>query len=287
MDEFPDEDACFNAFVSMRTYPCTCGKEHKYRIKGTRLLSCACGHQISPFTGTILEKSRTPLKTWFYAIYLFSQSTHGVSAAELQRQLGVTQKTAWRMGHQIRKLMAEDNQVNTISNRDKEKLKGIVEADEAYFGGNSKNDIRKKNTGRGTSKAAIFGMVERGGRVKARKVDDVTSNTLMEMIAFNIKAGSKLMTDEFSGYRWAIRHGLFHHRVQHGKRHYGYRKGSLKVNTNTVESFWALFKGGVRGTHRFISRKYLQYYLDERVFHYNHRHERKRLFRILLERLPS
>ena len=269
--DFPTEEACFNFLVSQHTYPCPCGKEYKYRIQGTKLLSCTCGRQISPFTGTILEKSSTPLKTWLYALYLFSQSRHGVSAAELQRQLGVTYKCAWRMGHKIRSLMTEDNQMNTLYQKDHPMLEGTVEADEAYFGGDSRYDKKPNSFGRGTKKACMFGMVERDGRVRATVVEDVKGLTLMEYIACNIKTGSRLMTDEFKGYKWAIRHGLLHFRVNHKKRHYGYKKGPFNVNTNRIESFWSLFKNSVRGTHRWCSRKHLHRYLDERVFFYNHR----------------
>lgn len=286
MAEFPTEEACFKAFVSFKSYPCPCGKEYKYRIKGTKLLSCSCGRKISPFKGTILEKSSTPLKTWFYVIYLFSQSTNGVSAAEIQRQTGVTYKCAWRMGHQIRKLMAEDNQVNTLKTRTEKPLEGIVEADEAYFGGDSRYDVKDTKQGRGTKKATIFGMVERGGKVKAKIIPKADGLTLMELIACNVKLGSTLITDEFKGYSWAIRHGLIHHRINHSKRHYGRRLGLLKVNSNMIEGFWALFKNGCRGTHRYVSRKYLQSYLNEWVAKYNHRRSETHLFWVLLGRLP-
>lgn len=285
MQDFPNEEACFNYLIADKVYPCKCGLEHKYRIKNTKRLACSCGHQISPFKGTIIENSSTALSKWLFAIYLFSQSRNGVSAKELQRQLGVTYKCAWRMGHQIRTLMKVDNEVNTLDEKKVPKLRGVVEADEAYFGGNSRYDVGVKMTGRGTAKSAIFGMVERGGKVKAHVVPNVNGSTLMEFIACNIKMGSRLITDEFRAYKWAVRHGLIHLTINHGKRHYGYKVAGFKIHTNFVEGFWSIFKNGIRGTHRWCSRIHLQSYLNCAVFYYNRRNDKKHLFHTLLERV--
>jgi transposase-like protein len=137
--DFETDEACLDFIFKMR-YPggatCKCGANNKfYRIKKRKCYCCSdCGYQISPTAGTIFHKSETPLKSWLFAMFLISNSKNGVSAMELQRQLGVTYKTAWRMNHQIRKLMAGN----------KGKLMGIVEADETFIGGLSKNMHKSK-----------------------------------------------------------------------------------------------------------------------------------------------
>lgn len=271
--DFPDDKACFYTLISYLDIPqCLCGKEYKYKT-GTALM-CSCGKRIYPFKGTIFENSQTSLRTWLFAIYLFSQSKSGVSAAELQRQTGITYKCAWRMGHQIRKLMYQETT----------KLKGIVEADEAYFGGDSRYDRKITKTGRGTKKAIIFGMIERGGMVRAKIVTDISAFGIWKQISANIRPTARLMTDDYSGYKGALFAGMRHYTTNHKKRHYGYKIGKLSVHSNTCEGFWSLFKNGCRGTHRYISRKYLQMYLDQWCFQYNHRHSSVHPFWVLLKR---
>lgn len=272
--DFPDDKACFDTLISYLDIPkCPCGKEYKY--KSRTALMCSCGKRIYPLKGTIFENSQTSLRTWLYVIYLFSQSKSGVSAAEIRRQTGVTEKCAWRMGHQVRKLMYQDT----------EKLGGIVEADEAYFGGDSKYD-KKLNPGfgRGTKKACIFGVVERGGSVRAEVIQKVNAKTIWGLLVKYVKLGSCLMTDDYAGYRSALFAAMRHYKTNHSKRHYGYKIGDLSVHSNTIEGFWAWFKGGCRGTHRYVSRKYLQSYLDQWCFQYNHRHSAVHPFWILVKR---
>src|SRR5580658_8281921 len=161
-----------------------------YRIEAERAYSCQwCGHHLHPTVGTPFEDSRTPLQLWFYAIYLFTTSRHGVPAKELERQLGVTYKTAWRMAHLIRQHMEYvDGEFP---------LFGDVEIDETYIGGK-----RSGKRGRGAAnKAIVFGMLQRKGQIMTKIVPNCAGKTLHPIIAGNVKEGSTTHTDEFPTYR--------------------------------------------------------------------------------------
>ena len=132
---FPDDDACLDHLMRLRfgeTLTCPkCGQERRFtRLQKHPAYTCACGHHIHPMVGTPFQDSHTPLRKWFYAMYLFTTSRHGVPAKELQRQLGVSYPTAWRMGHEIRKYMAKVDGDPPLA--------GHVEADETYVGGRRK-----------------------------------------------------------------------------------------------------------------------------------------------------
>ena len=150
---FPTDEACLEEIKQLKfgdTLDCPkCGKNNRfYKIKGRMSYSCAfCRHQIYPLKGTIFEKSTTPLRDWMYAIYLMAQTRAGISAKQLERELGVTYKTAWRMFHQIRKLMASDS-------RD---LTGEVEIDEVYMHPNP----QRRSTAKKHNSQIVLGMVER------------------------------------------------------------------------------------------------------------------------------
>lgn len=280
-EDFPTEEACFDFLVGQNRYPCTCGGVHQYKIKGKRTLSCSCGRQVSPLKGTIFEGSKTSLRKWVFALYLFSQARNGISAEELRRQLGVTYKCAFRMGHKIRSLTSEGNKMNVIGKSTEPRLEGVVEADETYFG----HRKGRGKPGRGTSKAPVFGMVERGGRVRAKVVPNVKALTLLELLAFNVKVGSSLVTDELPAYNYVPLHGLWHYKIRHKTRIYGRTNSKgFKIHTNSCEGFWSHLKRHIRGTHVGVSQKYLQKYLDEQVYRYNHRLVKEHPFHDLLRR---
>jgi transposase-like protein len=185
-----------------------CGKHGKFsKISKQPAYQCAwCGNHIHPMVGTPFEKSRTPLQKWFYAMYLFTTSRHGVPAKELQRQLAVTYKTAWRMGHEIRKYMGNVDGDPT--------LYGDVEADETYIGGRP----RYRNTtkpGLGAKKTAVFGAIERGGRVRTNVIEKSTGSALEREVDQAIVAGSRVFTDEWSGYNKLSQMGYKHFKVNH------------------------------------------------------------------------
>ena len=216
--------------------------------------------------GTLFEDSHTSLQSWFYAIYLFTTTRHGVSAKELQRQLGVTYKTAWRMGHQIRKHMAEVNGNGPLS--------GIVEIDEVMIG--------SKKTGRhtpnATGKTILLGMMERSGSVMVKAVSDTRNQTLHPVIEQNVAKGSELHTDMWQGYKSLKQVGYTHKAIKH---HSGvYAKDGVHVNT--LEGYWSHLQRAIRSTHVFVSGKYLEQYAAEFSFRFNLRKSPSLMFPALV-----
>lgn len=183
--KFPTDESCLNHIFDIRFgqgHECPkCERSAKwYRIKAERAYSCQhCGHHIHPTVGTPFEASRTSLQSWFYAIYLFTTSRHGVPAKELQRQLGVTYKTAWRMGHKIREHMANVD--------GDEPLSGEVEIDEAYIGG---KQTRAEQRAEGSNKTIVIGMVERDGDVHTEIIPDVKRRTVESAITRTVTTDS-------------------------------------------------------------------------------------------------
>lgn len=269
--EFPDDDACLDYIYQVRfgEKPCPeCGRKNTmYRVKNRKCYACSfCAYQIHPTAGTIFHKSSTPLTDWFYSLFLFSSARNGVSAKELQRQLGVTYKTAWRIAHQIRSLMTQG----------RDPMDGTVEMDETYIGGK-----RRGSRGRGADgKTAVAGIAQRGGRVKVMKVDNVKASTLMPILRESVKLGSVVMTDEFPVYNRVEKNGYLHEVVQHGIKEYV--RGN--AHTNTIEGFWSQVKRSISGTHHAVSQKHLQSYLNEFVYRYNHRKSFSPMFHLLLAR---
>jgi transposase len=200
--DFPDDDACLEYIFNQRygkDYECPkCHKRGFYRNRGRKSYSCAwCGYDISPLAGTIFHKSPTSLKNWFFAIFLMSTSKNGVAAKEIQRQTGVTYKTAWRMMRQIRKLM---------DSVDSTKLEGTIEVDETYIGGK-----RQGKRGRGAEgKSIVFGMAEREGEVRAEVVTNAKAKTLINIIRKNVEEKSHIMSDEFQSYEDIAHYGFSH-----------------------------------------------------------------------------
>lgn len=261
---FPDDDACLDHLMKLRfgeSLDCPkCGKHGKFsKIKKMPAFQCAwCGHHIHPMVGTPFEKSRTSLQKWFYAMYLFTVTRSGVSAKELQRQLGVTYKTAWRIGHEIRKYMGEIDGDSGLS--------GHVEIDETFVGGKN-NELGKP--GDGSKKVAILGMVQRGGDIITRVVPNTRSKTLHPHIAEHIIKGSTVSTDQYRVYRSLNEKGYKHSSVNHARGEYV--RG--EVHTNTIEGFWSHFKNSIRGTHKSVSRQHMMNYLHEFEFRFNLRRD--------------
>jgi transposase len=196
-----------------------------------------------------------------------------VSGKELERTLGVTYKTAYRMGQQIRRLMAKANGF--------EMLVGHVELDEAYVGGRRSGGKR----GRGApGKTIVMGMAERGGRKATAVIPDIRKDTLRGVTLENVEPGSTVSTDELMSYGLLTGDGYEHGVVKHGAKefaYYDYRTGA-NHHTNTVESFWKLFKASARSTHIHVSSKHMQKYLDEFTFRSNHRAMVNGMFDLLI-----
>lgn len=223
--------------------------------------------------GTIFEKSSTSLHLWYYAMYLMASTRCGISAKQIQRETGVTYKTAWRMFRQIRSLLCEDADT---------KLEGDgVEVDEMFVGGKRKGGSGRFLKG-DKSKTAVLGIVERKGRVIAKTIPDLTAETLCGTVREFVLPESTIFTDEFASYN-TLREGrrYQHHRINHASK--VYVMGN--VHTNTIEGFWSLVKRGIGGVYHQVSQKYLQSYLDEYSFRYNRRDQGNLIFTSFLKRV--
>jgi len=257
--QFPDDDACLDHLMRTRfgdKLDCPkCGKHGKFhRVKARPVYECQwCGHHLHPMVGTPFEKSRTPLQKWFYAIYLFTTTRSGVSAKELQRQLGVTYKCAWRMGHEIRKYMSAVDGDNELS--------GEVEVDEVYIGGKRALDQRMSN------KTVVLGMLQRDGEVQTQVIPDAKTKTVFPILNEQIAKGSSVYTDQSHTYRNLSAQGYAHEKVDHGRK--GWARG--KVSTNSLESYWARLQNSIKGTHVHVSAKYMDLYCDEFEYRFNMR----------------
>lgn len=232
---------------------CVERKDGKYRCH-------ECGNNFTVLVGTIFENTKLPLRKWFMAMYLISSHKKGISSVQLAQDIHVTQKTAWFILHKIRHLYGQ-----TV-----DKLGGKVECDEMYLGGKETNKHESKKVegtqGRSTkTKTPIFGMVEREGEVKALTVPNTKEKTLMPIIKQYVYEHSEIFTDELSSYSKLAENGYTHSIVHHYQKEYVVGE----AYTNTIEGFWAEFRRMVYGIYHFVSKKYLQRYLDEEVYRWN------------------
>lgn len=282
--EYPTDDACLEAIKNSRypggvTYCSDCGQERKlYRVAGRTAYACEAGHQFYPLAGTIFEKSTTALHIWFYAMYQMGSTRCGISAKQIQRETGVTYKTAWRMFKQIRSLLSEPDM----------QLEGsTIEIDETYVGGKRKNRHSSRGMrGRDNDeKTPVLGMVERGGRVIAKVTPNVKAETVYPIIEEKVLPKSIVFTDEYAIYdRLATpANGYLHRRIKHAEK--VYVMGD--VHTQTIEGFWSLVKRGIGGVYHNVGRNYLQTYLDEYAFRYNRRDQGNLIFAAILERVSA
>jgi len=271
--DFPDDDACLD-WLRNYLYPdgihckvCQTVTKH-HRVASRRSYSCdRCGHHEHPTAGTIFHKSSTSLRLWFYAIYLMASSRCGISAKHLERELGVTYKTAWRMFKQIRSLLVEDDV----------RLSGEVEADETYVGGVEKG--KRGRPGKDSNKTPVFGVVERGGKVAALVTSDASKATLQPIIHEHVLPKSLIFTDEWRAYDGLDGSREYvHHRIYHAEKVWVVGN----VHTNTIEGFWSLLKRSIDGAHHSVSAKHLQSYVDEYAFRYNHRDDAEPMFKAFL-----
>jgi len=232
-----------------------------------------CGHHLHVLAGTIFEKSSTSLHLWFYAMYLMTSTRCGISAKQLERELGVTYKTAWRMAHLIRhKLMEQGSEPLDSGNP--------IEVDEMYVGG------RRRGTRRGrpsadSHKVPVLGIVQRAGKVAAMTVPNVQRATLFPHIEKRVLPASTVYTDELAVYDTLAENRRYQHsRIRHKEHVYV----SGDVHTNTIEGFWSLTKRGIAGVYHSVSAKHLQGYLNEYAWRYNERHSPRAKFSTLLRR---
>jgi transposase len=284
---FPDDASCLE-WLRGYLYPdgihcklCERVTKH-HRVASRPSYSCdQCGHHVHPTAGTIFHKSPTSLKTWFHAIYLMASTRCGISAKQIERETGVTYKTAWRMFNKIRTLLQDDSGP----------LSGAVEMDETYIGG-----VRKGGAGRpmrgDKKKTAVLGIVERKGRVKAFAINSVSGAVLLSHTREHILPESTVYTDELPAYD-----GIAAIQRKDGSGNAGYRHRRIKhsskvyvvgdIHTNSVEGFWSLIKRGIGGVYHQVSQKFLQNYSDEYSFRYNHRHDLEPMFMTFLRQIAK
>jgi transposase len=277
--DYPDDDACLHRIFELRYTNLVCpkcdGDKPFTRVKNRRSYQCpSCGFQVYPTKGTIFEKSTTPLTHWFYAIYLQTTTRNGVAAKEFERQLNICYKTALRMAHQIKRLMA---------NKKIDKLTGIVEIDESYFGMKVANMTKKKRASMldedgklKDNKTGIMGFVSRDGEVRTEVMHG--GKTFKDRVRTNVSPTAWVVTDSHPGYDGLdiefFKHEMVNHFVGEYKRE--------DWHTNTVEGFWSQLKRTIKGTHIHCEARYLQLYADEVAFRYMHRKEPDQMFDIIL-----
>jgi hypothetical protein len=278
--DFPDDAACLD-WLREYLYPdgifcknCNAVTKH-HRVKSRPSYSCdRCGRHEHPTAGTIFHGSRTPLRLWFRAIFLMAQTRCGISAKAIERDLGVTYKTAWRMFHQIRALLCED-----VTDLD-----GDVEVDETYVGGKPRQRHWPNRSAQVKaamdSKVRVQGFVERGGRVKAIVNP---RQPLLGNVVEHVLPSAMVFTDEAAHYERLYASGYTHRRIHHAKKIYVFGD----VHTNTIEGFWSLVKRSIGGTYHNVSEKYLQMYLDEFGFRYNHRMDVQPMFQSFLQQIAK
>ncbi len=285
LTKFPDEKSCIDYYVKIRysggIYCPHCGSVKVYQRQRTpKVYTCKdCNNTFSVFKDTIFEHSSTDMRKWFYAIYLFLNGKKGISGCQLEREIGVTYKTAWRMLQQIRKAMGNVGNVEFFNT--------IIEMDETYVGGKPRKDndhdddnnpptLNKR--GRGTKKTPVIGVVDRVNKIAYARIampdkdgKKLTGKQLLNVLDKVSKDtnNNTVITDEFGGYNSLSGTKYIHLRVDH-QLAFSDHKGT---HTNTIESFWATLKRGVYGIYHHVSAEYMQRYVDEFCFRYNNRKE--------------
>ncbi len=295
MREFPDDKTCLEwlwhqrfANDSGETHCPKCDRQRKFhRVMSRPSYSCdTCGHHIHPTAGTIFHRSSTSLHLWFYAMYLMTSTRCGISAKQVERELGVGYKTAWRMCNLIRNQLMDQG--------DQSPLSGEVEADETWVGGKPKasatkrarREAKERGEARGYAmpvKTAVFGAVERGGRIRASVVPDSKAVTLAPKVRRYVVPEARLITDEWPGYTKVGREYVRHDKINHLDKVYV----SGDVHTNTIEGFFGNMKNGIRGNYHHVSPKWLQGYVNEYVWRYNHRADSRAMFQTLILRAAA
>ncbi|MBW0179295.1 IS1595 family transposase [Sediminibacterium sp.] len=261
--DYPNDDACLDKIFQLRFKGLICPKcestKEFTRVKNRRSYQCPnCSQQVYPTKDTVFEKTTTPLTYWFYAIFLQTTTRNGVAAKELERQLNVCYKTALRMSHQIKILMAN----NRLG-----KLTGKVQVDESYFGMKFDNMHSKKRATyynedgtRNDNKAGVMGFVTDDKKVIFEVMDD--TKTFKERVRKHVDPSAILVTDSHLGYKGLDINYLKHEVINHLQNEF--KRGEF--HTNGIENAWSNLKRTIKGTHIHVSVKYLQLYADEVAF---------------------
>lgn len=292
--EFPDDEACL-AHIWRERFSSDGEHAHCERCERERVFKryetadkrpawyCqACGFRIHPLKGTIFEKSSTSLFLWFYAMYLITSTRCGISAKQLERELGVTYKTAWRMFNLIRNQLMEQADVP---------LSGEVELDETFVGGKPREGDRRRQRAQAEArglapnwqdywdrKAVVFGAAQRSGRIRASVVPNSRASVILPLAREYVLPDTLIYTDEYKAYERLGKTGYRHRRIRHTAR--VYVEGD--VHTQTIDGFFGLVKNAIRGVHHGVSHKWLQGYLNEYVWRWDRRGRGYEMFRDLI-----
>jgi len=285
---FPDQESCIAQLEDLRWHgepecPYCKSKRSSKRQESQRHICNSCNRSYSVLIGTIFESTKLPLPQWFLAISLMLNAKKGLSARQLSRDLGVNRKTGWYLQMRIREAM-QDGDDGSLFN-------GIVEVDETYLGGKKANHSKKKRQERRDNKLQVTGMqdkqpviglLERDGRLKLQVIDKAHGKTIKPIVEQTISANATVVTDGFGGY--AGLNKIFREHQILNKEKEEYVRG--KYHTNTIEGFWTLLKRGIYGQYHKVSVRYLQCYLDEFTFKYNHRGNRQS-FNFLINKMAT
>ncbi|MGF1610235.1 MAG: IS1595 family transposase [Kiloniellales bacterium] len=249
-----------------------CGATDKlYRIKANpekriRHGLWKCGHCRKQFTvrmGTIFEDSKIPMGVWLWIVFHMCTAKKGISACEIQRQTGLSYKAAWFACHRIRLAMTKEPLLTKLGTGG-----GIVEADETFIGGKKKNNKHRRKPGsKACEKIAVLTLVDREGEARTFKIPDTKKGTLQGIISPNVDKSAVIMTDENPSYVGLDDRHKAHHAVNHSETFVR----AVIIHTNFAESYHALLKRSIIGTHHHLSEKHLHRYLREREFHWNRR----------------
>ncbi|RYE03223.1 MAG: IS1595 family transposase [Sphingomonadales bacterium] len=264
-DRFPTEEACLNHLFQVRygtDFDCPgCDRPARYtRVAKRRSYQCQwCAHQVYPTAGTPFDRTRTSLRDWFFVMFQFCASRNGVAAKEVERQLGVTYKTAWRMCHMIREYMGSLDSDDPLGG-----VGETVEIDETIIGGS----VSGMGNGYMGNKTVVVGMLERRGELITRVVTSRTKVAMHALIQQHVLPGTRFSTDEMGGYKDIDQKGHVHIKVNHNRGQYATKAGA---GVNAVEGFWAALKRGINDTHIHVSGKHLPKYLGEFEYRWNMR----------------
>jgi transposase-like protein len=285
IQKFPDEKSVIDHFISVRykkgvkCHHCESKKVYQKHDRPKVFHCKGCSNTFSVFKDTIFENTTTDLRKWMYAIHLFLNGKKGISGLQLQREIKVTYKTAWRMLKQIRIAMG-NGQHKKFSDT-------VIEMDETYVGGKpsrNNNDDKPNKRGRGTKKKPVVGVAGRDNKKIHAKVAvpdklgrKLSGNQLLSILDQHCDGNSIVITDEFTGYNKFSKTSHCHLRVDHTVE---YSNGDIHVNN--IESFWATLKRGIYGIYHHTSAKYLQNYVNEFCFRYNNR-KNSNMFDLVLE----
>jgi len=267
---FADEQVCIDTVAKLRwpdgpACPKCEGTAHYYLATQKRWKCKACKKQFSVKVGTIFEDSPIPLDKWLIALWMMVNCKNGVSSYEIGRDLGITQKSAWFVLHRLR-LALQAKSVIKLGGKGAQ-----VEVDETFIGGKSRNMHHHKRNrvivnNRMRDKVAVFGILERGGEVRANVVPTRRRQVLHSEIKAHVKAGSAIYSDNLMSYQGLRGHDYEHQVIDHAEK---YVDG--QIHTNGLENFWSLLKRGLKGTYISVEPFHMFRYLDEQVYRYNKR----------------